>query len=363
VGSRACALVCLAAGVVIGRPAAASMTMVFRDGKGQTRTYHQEGTRVRVANPSGTDPGEAAIVDLQSKEHFLIYDDAKAYVDFSKTPAPLRAAPSERRRPATASYRALHESRMVNGYSCERYQHVVARRVDAEICFALWGDAIGQAEDFAWLDKLAERIGSDVAGKTARLAVARPDDPAPGLAIWTSLIEKDGTRNVLEIVTIRRDPLQPAMFKVPANYKEVARPLSASERPHKAPARAQDASPGSAARPPGGRISGLVITLLAVGLVIGLLVHSTMLHLAACVVLDQPRFTQALIAAVVVWAVLVVAELFHIPTGITAALGAFATFAALKISYGASIGRTLALFVVSGLIAALAAYAGAILRH
>ena len=101
--------------------------------------------------------------------------------------------------------------------------------------------------------------------------------------------------------------------------------------------------------------------LLVVGIGVGLLIHTVILHLAANIVIDEPRLVQALVAAIIVWVVLVVAGLFRLPPVLSLGVSALATFAGLKISYGASIGRTLALFVVSGMIVALASYAGAVL--
>src|SRR5262245_20826093 len=69
VAPRACALICVAAGLAVCRPAAAAMTIVFRDGRGQKRTYSQEGNRVRIVNPTGKDDGEACIIDLNSSDH------------------------------------------------------------------------------------------------------------------------------------------------------------------------------------------------------------------------------------------------------------------------------------------------------
>ena len=60
--SRACALGCLAASVAVARPAAASMTIGLRDQLGHTRTFYQDGSRIRIANPSGSDEGEARLM-------------------------------------------------------------------------------------------------------------------------------------------------------------------------------------------------------------------------------------------------------------------------------------------------------------
>src|SRR5436190_18439280 len=127
VALRVSAVACLAAGVLMARPAVAAMTMALRDDNGQTRTFYQDGSRVRIVNPSGTDDGEARIVDLKSTEHIVVYDDAKAWCDYNKTVAQLRAAfdllkkthqPDKQGQKPTVSYRALGENRQLNGFSC-----------------------------------------------------------------------------------------------------------------------------------------------------------------------------------------------------------------------------------------------------
>ena len=96
--------------------------------------------------------------------------------------------------------------------------------------------------------------------------------------------------------------------------------------------------------------------MLAFGIIIGLLIQAAFLHLAASVVIDDARFTQALVAAVIISGVQVVVELIGLPPVIKVAFGAFTVFAALKISYGASIPRTLALCLVPVLIVGTLAY-------
>ena len=91
--------------------------------------------------------------------------------------------------------------------------------------------------------------------------------------------------------------------------------------------------------------------MIAIALLIGLLIHAALLHLAASMVLERARFTQAFVAAAVSSGALVVLRLIALPPLLALPFGAFTVFAALKISYGASIGRTVALFFVSMLIA------------
>ena len=370
--SRASALVCLAVGVIAARPAIAAMTMVLRDGAGGTMTFYQDGSRVRVeVQAASEDDSLTSIVDLKSDERIIVYDDVKAYFDVTKMLGVARAAMEQalkaqppERDAETASYRALGRTRTMNGFSCAMYERVVGGRVTAEACFALWGEAIGKKEDFVWFDGFMDRMFSDLAGKRGLAAMARSRDTAPGLAIWTSSIADDGKRQVTEVVKVSRDPLPAALLHVPSDYKEISRPLSSSERSHGVPAPVDLASvPGLKTTPPrsGLRISGAVAILLVVVLAIGLLIHTVILHLAASMVLDRPRFAQALVAATILWLVMGVVRLFDLPGVLGISVGALATFASLKISYGAGVGRTLALGVVSGLIAMLIGFAGRII--
>jgi hypothetical protein len=362
--SRACALICLAAGFVVGRPAAASMTIVLRQGDGVTQTYCQDGSRIRVTNPYGEDEGAASLIDLDSDLNVIIYDDAKAYFDFNKAFAAarplaeraLKRHPLARRRPALA-YKPMGESRLVNGLSCAMYKRVIAGRVESEICFAIWGEAVGQEADFAWFDAYGKRIAGDLFGKQGRAAVERNVDhnvPPPGLAIWQSTFKDDGSRDVMEVLKISREHLPVAMFQIPADYKETGRPLSASEHVPIGPPRLDSAR--SAAGSHSRKISGLFAIILIVGWSIGVLIHAFILSLAASAVLRDARFTQALVAAGIVWLMLIVIELIGLPPLLALPVGALATFAGLKISYGASIGRTIALFVASGIITLAAAW-------
>ena len=79
--------------------------------------------------------------------------------------------------------------------------------------------------------------------------------------------------------------------------------------------------------------------------------------------LQDPRFMQAVVAAGIVWLMLVVIELIGLPWIIGLGLSALATFAGLKISYGASVPRTLALFFVSGAIALVATFGANAILH
>jgi hypothetical protein len=238
------------------------------------------------------------------------------------------------------------------------YERVVARRVESEVCFALWGDEFGPAEDFAWFDQFSEYLVTVIEGKPTRPEMLFASAKDPGLAIWSTSTRADGTQGVQEFLKISRGPLPPAMFHPPANYKEVAQPLSPSERSRR-PDVDRLGPPGDA-RPKGGKIVGWAVLMLVVVCGIALLVHSVVLHIAACIVLDRPRFVQALVAAAIIWLVMMVAGLFSLPPVLGLAVSVLAAFAGVKISYGAGIVQTLALFIVCGLIAALATFAGAI---
>jgi hypothetical protein len=198
-----------------------------------------------------------------------------------------------------------------------------------------------------------QRLAADVRGDRSGAAAWRGATPAQdqGLAVSLSMVDDDGTRSTLEVVTLNRDPLPPAMFQLPADYKESSRPLTASEHPH-VDARPADGGRGNGER----RITGLIIGVMAIVILIGLSIHAFILHLAASVVLDRARFRQALLASAIMWVVLVAVELMRLPSIVSTGFGAFTTFAALKIAYGASVPRTLALFFVSIVIAVGAAF-------
>lgn len=362
--SRVCAFVVAAAGVVAARPAAAALTVVLRDGRGATVTYHNEGNRIRIENPTGDDPGEVGIVDLDTKRFLIVYPEVKAYFDFNKGLERARPLleeamkdtdPSQRPAAAGVSHRALGKTRTINGFSCAMYERVVADVVETEICFAPWGDAIGRPADFAWFDAYREHMTSQLGETGKRPATPHLSDKTLGLAVLTASPEAGGTRDHMEIVKITRGPLPPAMFIVPADYKEFSRPLTASEHVPRG-SEPLDTSWQNAPRPSRKGISGIVALLIAVILIFGLLVHSIILHFAANLVLEHAMFTQALVAAIISWVALIAAELLHLPPVIGLGVCVFATFAALKIAYGASVPRTFALFALSALIAAAARY-------
>jgi hypothetical protein len=362
------------AGVAAARPAAASMTMVFRWGPSRTMKLSQEDSRVRDEIPPGPNEPEGdrltAIVDLKTSERVLVYDDVKAYFDMNKTLAAVRVAveragkgkPRERRPPA-ATYRTLAQPKTINGYTCEMYQRLVAGRADGEVCFVLWGDAIGPKEDFEWLDTFFDRMVSDIAGKRGLAMMSRARENTPGLAIWTSSTNQDGKREVLELVTLRREALPSAMFHVPAEYTETPRPLTASERSTSGPPVAEvakGAGAQNAVRRSGLKLSGLAAILIIAVLGFGLLVHSALLHIAACIVIDHPRFMQALIATAIVWLMSGFIWVLGLPPVLGVPVGALATFAGVKMSYGVSVPRTIALFIVSGVISVMLGLLGRI---
>ena len=231
------------AGVMVAaaRPAAAAMTLAFRDGRGQTMTYYVEGSHIRIVNPSGKVPGEVAILDLETKRHVIVYNTVKAYFDFNKALAAavaqpivqkaIKAAERSLRRsaaptPTSSTARWARPARSTGSPArCTNAWSPMRSRME---CLAPWGGAIGQPADFDWLADFADRMASALMGTNQR--PARSPDEAPGLAIWTSSIAEDGTRDLLEIVKLNRDPLPSVIFTLPADYKEISRPLSASER-------------------------------------------------------------------------------------------------------------------------------------
>jgi len=219
-------VVCLAAGVSVGGPAAASMTLVFRDGRGRTQTFYQHESRVRIENWNWEDDGEARIIDLKTTANVIVYDDVKAYFDMNKAFAAMRRIvdrlPKAQKLPgrSAVSDRALGETRRINGFSCEMYQRVGAGRVQDEICFAPWGGTVGTKEDFAWMDALAAQMAEDAGlGRWASRVRATARHDLPGLSIWQSSIQEDGSRDVMEIIKVSRDVPPAALFQVPADYK------------------------------------------------------------------------------------------------------------------------------------------------
>jgi hypothetical protein len=342
---------------MVAGPASAAMTIVYRGEDGGSFTYQQEGSRVRISNPT-QDPGAVSLIDVETGRHVIVYDEVKAYFDVRKAMSQLRDAmgpagraklAAEERRAANRRYRATGEVRTVNGFSCAMHERVVARQVDAQICYAKWGDGVGQSEDFAWLDAFWARMGSELLGKSRRSPASLADDKALGLAVWTSSVEPDGTRSLTEVVKISRDPLPAALFDVPATYQEVKKPISASERvpnPAAAVTSGESASPASPIRIPGWMMLALVVVAL-----VGWVFQAAILHMAAYLVLARARFTYALIAGAILWATMFVAYLLHLPRVLDFAVGGLANFASLKIAYGAPTGKTVLLFVVSCVLA------------
>jgi hypothetical protein len=336
------------------------MTIVYRNNRGETVIFAHDGDRVRLT--SGTDDGAAHIIDLKSKQHVVVYDNAKAYFDQNKAMAAVGAALERaglggklRREIAKDGprYRPLGKTRTVNGFSCAMYERVVARRVEAEVCLAPWGEAIGAEQDFAWVDATMAQAVEVISGHPA----PRARDKAPGLKVWSSDLGDDGRREVTEVITLSRDPLPAAMFQVPADYKQISQPLTPSERPppHDSVMAPPSSTSTSTSR---GRISGVAMILVGLFLVIGVLIQAGMLHLAASLVLDRPLFGQALVAMVIVWLATVIGQAV-LPTALAVVFDALAVLVGLKISYGASFARTLALFVVCSVLALLAGYGAA----
>jgi len=334
------------------------MTLAIRDQEGHTRTFYQDGSRIRIANPSGDDDGEAHIVDLKTTEHVIVYDDAKTYYDFNKSIAGehVEKTPSGgRKKPApVVSYRALGKARHVAGLACAMYERLVDGTLDARICFAPWGGAVGSREDFAWFDALVDRVTAELPERNpARRvdAIAK----AEGLVLWRTRVNDDGSTDTIEIVKLDRDPVPAALLHVPPDYKEFSRPLTASEHPKVGPPPMDDGDAHRSPRIPKG-YGGIVALVLAFGLIVGVLINAALLHLAASIVIDQARFLQAVVATLIVWGVTTVVELIGLPSVITTVFVLFSAFAGLKITYGASVARTLALCVVSVLVVLAVAY-------
>lgn len=92
VAVRVCALAIVLAGIASAGPAIAAMTVVYRDERGDTMTFYREGNRVRIGDLAGEDAGTATIVDLNTKQHLVVYDEVKAYYDYNKVMERVRPA-------------------------------------------------------------------------------------------------------------------------------------------------------------------------------------------------------------------------------------------------------------------------------
>lgn len=332
------------------------MTIGLRYQDGHTRTFYQDGSRVRMANPSGTDDGEAHIIDLKTSEHIIVYDDAKAYYDFNKSLAPLRAAYKEyekthrtdrKKRAPDVSYRPLGEVRRVSGFACAMYERLEAGKPTYPLCFAPWGSAVGPREDFLWFDDLIERMISDVAGRRAKF---QPHMLAleEGLVLWMSGTDDDGSRDTIEVVQISRDPVPAALLHVPSDYKEFSRPLTASEHPKIGPPPMDDGRPRFSFDR---KLTTIIVVMMSFVIGVAVVMEALLLHLAACVLVEQNRFRQALLAAAVTMVAMFALGLMRLPPVVGTAFGVFVNFAGLKIAYGASVLRTLALWVLSSVFA------------
>jgi hypothetical protein len=360
VASRACAIGCLAAGLVAARPAGAAMTIGLREKSGETRTFYQDGSRVRIVNPSGTNDGEAYVVDLKTSEHVVVYDDAKAYYDLGKSLAQRRAAvepnqkehPSDRKKPPAVSYRSLGVARHVAGIACAMYQRLIDGLLDAKVCFAPWGGAVGPREDFLWFDELVERV-STAAGEHSHKRPFHTLAQEEGLVLWVARINADRGLDTMEVVKLSRDPVPFALLHVPSDYKEFSRPLTASEHPKIGPPPMDDRFTW---RSLDGKVTAIIVIMMSIAIGLGFVVNALLLHLAASVVIENNRFRQALLATAIIWVVQIPIELLRLPTSFRVAFGAFTAFAGLKIAYGASVGRTIALFVMEAALTASIAY-------
>jgi len=135
------------------------------------------------------------------------------------------------------------------------------------------------------------------------------------------------------------------MFHVPADYVQMERPVTASERTTSGPPPA-DFSKTAGARSegrPGLKISGLAAIVLVFALGFGFLIHSGLLHLAASIVLDHPRFMQAMIATVILWVVGGFVSLFGLPwilglSGTAAIITATVLVSIALLATGATVG-------------------------
>ena len=273
------------------------MTIALRDQAGQTRTFYQEGSRIRIANPSGTDDGEAQIVDLKTTEHVIVYDDAKAYYDYNKTLAKLREVAGEikktharelKRRAPVISFRSLGEARRVNGLACAMYEQIVDGKAESQLCVAPWGGRVGAREDFVWFDAFMDRMASDIIGSPGRSAKSLIHVLARAEGLVVSMSSTNDRRQHGHAGDRQAESRSVAGRDVPRPGR-LQGVLAAAERERTS---AHRAAPGgrrarAPRRRPSGRMLGFVGLVIGVGLIIGLLIHAAFLHLFASIVIER----------------------------------------------------------------------------
>jgi hypothetical protein len=365
---RLAGLVC---GLVVSLPplcrsARAATTIVYEMPDGITRTYVHDGARVRVQNPEGSYPDSALVFDLHAKRAYIVYDDVKRYIDVyrhlrekRKALAPLRAAAQRAVARAAAEqvrFEPMGETRTIGGFSCGMCRRLVDGRVAEEICAAPWGPTVAGPDDVNWM-RIATEQWMEVVFGPISLARAK-HERWPGFPISRRDVHQDGSLGAeTRVVSIELDPVPASLFTPPADYREVDRQLTGpgSSGAPRVAAEASLAAPRGEmprAETPRRRMSQVALIAIIIVATIGLLVHAALIHVAAMMVLDRPRFLSALVAAMIVWVMALPLTLLAVWPPLAGGVELLASFGSLKIAYGATNRRTLALWVVSVIVSA-----------
>jgi hypothetical protein len=372
-------IVCLVGAWLAARPAAAAVTIVYRDQSGARSTWYADRDRVRIQNPGFDDADIAVLTDLAAKRTVFLGDGAQAYFDEARflkaahkrlAPA-LQAGRELARRLPPIGYVPSHERRTIGAFTCDMYTGFRDGRVVEEVCAAPWGSpAVGAQKDYAFLDAALAGFMSQIFGGRGVPRGAPAGAALPGLAVWRQDINEDRSRgDVSEIESVSREPIPAAIFSVPPSYHEVTS-FQGLESPKAAPARAPEAPPAaavaeaSAPPSPWRRVTGIVLVLLIGFGTFMLFVHAGLMHFAAKLVLHEPRFIDALVAVLLLWVVSVPLTVLGAWLPVALPVELLAGYAGIHLSYRTSPGRTIALLAASALVAlfvalALAMVAGA----
>jgi hypothetical protein len=360
-GSRGLAIACWIAALLAARAASAGVTIVYGGSGGGKTTWFAEGARVRI-EVRGADgqPAGAMVIDLAARKLVIVDDAASAY---TKRVLPRhetrRQEPGEPNETPIA-YSFGHERRSVRAFSCYVYAGFEDRRVVEEVCVVPWGSPdVGPKEDYDLLERASAAIRAEGLGDRGLLRIAPPQAATlPGLIVSRQMIKEDHSRgDRWEIERLERGPLAAALFSVPATFHEDERLYGTFGivRPAAPAPRMLAPSTGAAPREEKQGLTGTALLLLVLLGSSGLLLHASLLHLAAKMVFDEPRYADALVATAIAWAVGVPLELLGVPRIIGAPVGLAAIYGGIRLSYRTTRGRTVALLVMSTIVFLLVA--------
>jgi hypothetical protein len=365
---------CSIAALLAARAAIAGTKIVFQSGDGGRTTWFAESTRVRVQGLDRDSEDLGFIVDLASRDLVFVDDADQSYFDAGtffkhagKKAAAAQRVMRERAREAESpfAYVPSHEKRTIGAFSCDTYAGFRGGRLVEEVCTVPWNDpAVGAKKDYAFLETAFDVMWARITG-TRKAPKSTPGlwTGTPGLAVWRQAINEDHSRGaVTEIESLTRGAIPAAIFSVPVSYHE-SDGLPDRDRPNH---RVFAAPTGTAvsdvamaasevATRDGRRLTGIfLILMIGVG-TIGLALHALLVHFAAIVVIEEPRYIDALVATLAVWVVGVPLSLIGAWLPVAVPVEMLATYAGLRMSYRASHARTVALLAVSTLVALLVA--------